>query len=126
MPPAMPKAGVHVMIQCARARASDSVRSAPGPFRTEGASARFNANGDDRVGSNSTGRTGRPEELGNLTVFLLPPGAEFVDGQTIAIDGAAWQATGQNFAALTERLEAQWAATAAAREIDARDKAARG
>jgi hypothetical protein len=59
-------------------------------------------------------------------VFLLAPGAEYVNGQTIAIDGAAWQATGQNFSALTEWSDAQWtAAKAAARDIDARDKARR-
>lgn len=130
VPSAMSKAGVNVMTQSlavewgGRGIRLNSI--CPGPFQTEGASVRLNPTGDDRFGWNPMGRSGKPEELGNLAVFLLAPGAEYVNGQTIAIDGAAWQATGQNFSALTEWSDEQWAAAkAAARGIDARDKAGR-
>ena len=130
VPSAMSKAGVHVMTQSlavewgGRGIRLNSI--CPGPFETEGASARLNPTGDSRFGWNPMGRSGSPEELGNLAVFLLAPGAAFVNGQTIAIDGAAWQATGQNFAAMTEWDDAAWAAARdAARSIDQRDKATR-
>jgi NAD(P)-dependent dehydrogenase (short-subunit alcohol dehydrogenase family) len=130
VPSAMSKAGVHVMTQSlavewgGRGIRLNSI--CPGPFETEGAAVRLNPTGDDRLGWNPMGRQGEPDELGNLAVFLLAPGAAFVNGQTIAIDGAAWQATGQNFAAMTEWDDAAWAAARdAARGADKRDKAAR-
>lgn len=131
VPSAMSKAGVHVMTQSLAVEwGGRGIRLnaiCPGPFETEGASARLNPTGDSRFGWNPMGRHGTPQELGNLAIFLLAPGAEFINGQTIAIDGAGWQGTGQNFSALTEWSDAQWAdAKAAARGIDARDKAARG
>jgi len=131
VPSAMSKAGVHIMTQSLAVEwGGRGIRLnaiCPGPFQTEGASARLNPTGDSRFGWNPMGRHGTPQELGNLAVFLLAPGAEFVNGQTIAIDGAAWQGTGQNFAALTDWTDEQWAdAKAAARGIDARDKAVRG
>lgn len=130
VPSAMSKAGVHVMTQSLAVEwGGRGVRLnaiCPGPFETEGASARLNPDGDERFSWNPMARHGRPEELANLAVFLLAPGAEFINGQTIAIDGAAWQATGQNFSKLTEWSDDQWAAAkAAARAVDARDKAAR-
>ncbi len=130
VPSAMSKAGIHAMTQSLAVewgpRGIRLNAVCPGPFETEGAGVRLNPSGDDRFGWNPMGRKGDAEELGNLVVFLLAPGAAFVNGQTIAIDGAAWQATGQNFAALTEWTDDQWqAARAAARSIDARDKAER-
>lgn len=47
-------------------------------------------------------------ELVNLAVFLMGPGAEYVNGQTIAIDGAMYQATGGNFSGLREWGDEQW------------------
>lgn len=131
VPSAMSKAGVHIMTQSLAVEwGGRGIRLnaiCPGAFETEGASVRLNPTGDSRFGWNPMGRHGTPQELGNLAVFLLAPGAGFVNGQTIAIDGAAWQGTGQNFAALTDWSDEQWAAAkAAARGIDARDKAARG
>jgi NAD(P)-dependent dehydrogenase (short-subunit alcohol dehydrogenase family) len=32
-------------------------------------------------------RTGRPEEIGPLAVYLASPGSEFMTGQTIFLDG---------------------------------------
>lgn len=131
VPSAMSKAGVHVMTQSLAVEwGGRGIRLnaiCPGPFQTEATAARLNPSDDHRLGWNPMGRHGTPSELGNLAVFLLAPGAEFVNGQTLAIDGAAWQATGQNFAAMTEWTDDQWeAAKASARRIDARDKAARG
>lgn len=130
VPSAMSKAGVHVMTQSLAVEwGGRGIRLnaiCPGSFETEGAGVRLNPTGDDRLGWNPMKRQGHPAELNNLAIFLLAPGAAFVNGQTIAIDGAAWQATGQNFAALTEWNDEQWAAAkTAARRVDARDKAAR-
>ena len=73
---------------------------APGLFPTDGMSARLSPGGrgdnsNDRM--NPMGRHGEMHELANLAVFLMGPGAEWVNGQTIAIDGAGYQATGGNF-----------------------------
>ncbi len=73
---------------------------APGLFPTDGMSARLapggrGDNSNDRM--NPMGRHGEMHELANLAVFLMGPGAEWVNGQTIAIDGAGYQATGGNF-----------------------------
>ncbi|MES2289109.1 MAG: SDR family oxidoreductase [Pseudomonadota bacterium] len=130
VPSAMSKAGVHAMTQSLAVEwGGRGIRLnaiCPGAFETEGARVRLNPTDDDRFGWNPMGRKGTPQELGNLAVFLLAPGSEFVNGQTIAIDGAGWQATGQNFAALSGWTDDQWAtAKAAARGIDAREKVAR-
>ncbi len=130
VPSAMSKAGVHAMTQSLAVEwGGRGIRLnaiCPGAFETEGARVRLNPTDDDRFGWNPMGRKGTPQELGNLAVFLLAPGSEFVNGQTIAIDGAGWQATGQNFAALSGWTDDQWAmAKAAARGIDAREKVVR-
>ena len=130
VPSAMSKAGIAAMTQSlavewgGRGIRLNSI--CPGAFETEGAGTRLNPGGDNRLGANPMNRSGEPVELGNLAVFLLAPGAQFVNGQTIAIDGAGWQATGQNFSSLVNWDAAQWdAARQSARGIDARDKAAR-
>ena len=85
---------------------------APGPFPTEGMSARLNPGAEGRaysdMSSNPMNRVGEMAELANLAVYLLAPGSEYVNGQTIAIDGAAYQATGGNFAGLRAWSEEQW------------------
>ena len=73
---------------------------APGAFPTEGMSARLTPSGGAQGTHrdlNPMGRVGEMHELANLAVFLMGPGAEYVNGQTIAIDGAGYQATGGNF-----------------------------
>ncbi len=65
---------------------------APGLFPTKGMSARLSPGGqggNSKNDLNPMGRAGEMHELANLAVFLMGPGAEYVNGQTIAIDGAA-------------------------------------
>ena len=48
-------------------------------------------------------------ELANLAVFLMGPGAEWLNGETIAIDGAGCKAHGGNFyGALKDMGDEQW------------------
>jgi NAD(P)-dependent dehydrogenase (short-subunit alcohol dehydrogenase family) len=115
VPSAMSKAGLNIMTQSLAVEwGPNNIRFnaiAPGPFPTEGAWARLNP-GDSRGGSgapgNPMGRVGKMPELANLAVYLLAPGSEYVNGQTIAIDGAAHQAGGGGFAALRNWTDEQW------------------
>ena len=99
---------------------------APGLFPTEGMTARLDPNGTtfNPNEANPMGRTGRPHELANMALYLLATGSEYVNGQTIAIDGAQYQATGGNFANLRSWDDAQWAQARSA--IGKTDKAERG
>ena len=106
---------------------------APGAFPTQGMSARLSpgGEGDMEGGSrdlNPMGRVGQMHELANLAVFLMGPGAEYVNGQTIAIDGAGYQATGGNFwPALHGLGDADWdSIRAMIKGTNAKDKAERG
>src|SRR5580693_9344151 len=113
VPSAMSKAGLNVMTQSLAVEWGDKgVRLnaiAPGPFPTEGASARLNpGGGGSSQSSNPMGRVGRMPELANLAVFLLAPGSAYVNGQTIAIDGAAHQAGSGGYAALRSWTDEQW------------------
>jgi NAD(P)-dependent dehydrogenase (short-subunit alcohol dehydrogenase family) len=85
---------------------------APGLFPTKGMSARLSPGGrggNSHDDMNPMGRHGEMHELANLAVFLMAPGAEWVNGQTIAIDGAGYQATGGNFfAALKDMDDGDW------------------
>ena len=72
------------------------------------------------------GRVGEMRELANLAVYLLHPLSAYVNGQTIAIDGAAWQASGGNFSRLAGWGDAEWtAAREAIQTPNAKDRAAR-
>ena len=116
VPSAMSKAGLNAMTQSLAVEwGGRGIRFnaiAPGPFPTEGMSARLNPGAQDRAYSdmshNPMNRVGEMAELANLAVYLLAPGSEYVNGQTIAIDGAAYQATGGNFASLRAWSEEQW------------------
>jgi len=115
VPSAMSKAGLNIMTQSLAVEwGPKNIRFnaiAPGPFPTEGAWARLNP-GDSRGGGeapgNPMGRVGHMPELANLAIYLLAPGSEYVNGQTIAIDGAAHQAGGGGFSALRNWTDAQW------------------
>ena len=103
---------------------------APGPFPTKGAWARLSPESGDssmeRGVANPMGRVGEMHELVNLAVLLMGPGCEYINGQTIAIDGGMYNASGGNFSALTAWSDEQWAAARAAIEsANAEDKAKR-
>ncbi|WP_395701308.1 SDR family oxidoreductase [Aquabacterium sp.] len=128
VPSAMAKSGVHAMTQSLAVEwAGRGIRFnaiAPGLFPTEGMSARLNPKGGEhKTRGNPMDRGGRMPELANLAVYLMSPQAEYVNGQTIAIDGGQYQATGGNFSALREWSEADWAQAREA--IEQRNKADR-
>ncbi len=117
VPSAMSKAGLHVMTQSLAVEwGGRGVRLnaiAPGAFPTEGMSARLNPGAERRESDSAPGnpmnRVGKMPELANLAVYLLAPGSEYVNGQTIAIDGAGYQAGGGGFAGLRAWTDEQWA-----------------
>jgi NAD(P)-dependent dehydrogenase (short-subunit alcohol dehydrogenase family) len=128
VPSAMSKAGVSIMTQSLAVEwGNRGIRLnavAPGLFPTEGMSARLNpGGGEHKPQGNPMGRAGRMPELANLAVFLLSPGAEYLTGQTIAMDGGQFQATGGNFSALAAWSGDDWAqARASIRKQDAQDQ----
>ncbi len=136
VPSAMSKAGLNAMTQSLAVEwARHGIRAnaiAPGPFPTEGMSKRLNPDGTgggpmrDQSGGNPMGRVGEMHELCNLAVLLMGPGAAYINGQCIAIDGAAYQAGGGNFSALTAWTDEQWTQAAAAiRAQNEKDRAKR-
>ncbi len=132
VPSAMSKAGLHAMTQSLAVEWGQfGIRFnaiAPGPFPTKGAWERLSLGkrGEGEYAAIPLGRAGQMHELCNLAVFLMAPGGEYVDGQTIAIDGAAYQATGANFSGMRKYTDAQWeemrAAIKAANEKDKADR----
>ncbi|ATQ44816.1 short-chain dehydrogenase [Caulobacter mirabilis] len=118
VPSAMSKAGLNVMTQSLAVEwGHKGIRFnaiAPGPFPTEGMSARLNPGQQQDAYSdmrgNPLGRVGEMRELANLAVYLLHPLSTYVNGQTIAIDGASYNAGGGNFARLAEWGDDQWQA----------------
>jgi len=135
VPSAMSKAGLNIMTQSLAVEwGGRGIRFnaiAPGPFPTEGAWARLNPTGSTPETSESSpgnpmGRVGRMPELANLAIYLFAPGSEYVNGQTIAIDGAAHQAGGGGFAQLRNWTDEQWeTARAAIQGANAQDRAKR-
>jgi NAD(P)-dependent dehydrogenase (short-subunit alcohol dehydrogenase family) len=136
VPSAMSKAGINIMTQSlATEWGRYGMRFnaiAPGPFPTKGMSARLspgggNLTGRDSAGGNPMGRVGEMHELANLAVLLMGKGAEYINGQTIAIDGAGYQAGGGNFySSLSALGDEEWAAIQAAiRGTNEKDKAQR-
>jgi NAD(P)-dependent dehydrogenase (short-subunit alcohol dehydrogenase family) len=116
VPSAMSKAGVNTMTHSLAVEWADrGIRLnaiAPGTFPTEGMSARLRPTEGKAAFSDVSdypmGRVGRMPELANLAAFLMSPGAEYLTGQTIAIDGARYLATGGNFSSLRSWGDAQW------------------
>jgi NAD(P)-dependent dehydrogenase (short-subunit alcohol dehydrogenase family) len=118
VPSAMSKAGLNVMTQSLAVEwGPKGIRFnaiAPGPFPTEGMSARLNPGQQqsayENMSGNPMGRVGDMAELANLAVYLLSKGSEYVNGQTIAIDGGQYNASGGNFSRMTEWGDDQWQA----------------
>ncbi|MEO9600333.1 SDR family oxidoreductase [Parasphingorhabdus sp.] len=117
VPSAMSKAGINVMTQSLAVEwARHNIRLnaiAPGLFPTEGMSSRLNPTGSEEERKHSGAPIDRPgemHELANLAAFLLGPGAEYLTGQTIAIDGGSYLAGGGNFSQLLAWGDDQWTA----------------
>jgi len=137
VPSAMSKAGINVMTQSLAAEwGNRGVRLnaiAPGPFPTEGAWARLSpgttadqANETRRQTGSPLGRVGEMRELANLAVYLLHPLSEYVNGQTIAIDGGGWNAGSRGYNRLADWTDEQWEqARAAIRGANEQDRAKR-
>lgn len=135
VPSAMAKSALHAMtMSLAVEWGKYGIRlnaTAPGPFPTEGAWEKLNpipdaqssATGFDTV---PLGRYGNIQELQNLIIFLQSDGCDYINGQTIAIDGGQHLAQPGTFADLSGLTDAQWqAAREAIQESTQRDKANR-
>jgi len=134
VPSAMSKAGLNVMTQSLAVEwGNRGVRFnaiAPGPFPTEGMSARLNPGGgamaEDKDPMILLGRNGEMRELANLAVYLLDPGSAYVNGQTIAIDGGSHLQTSGGFSRLAGWGDAEWEqARNAIRATNDKDRAQR-
>ena len=139
LPSAMSKSAINTMTQSLAVEwGRHNMRFnaiAPGLFPTKGMGARLAPGGglspDDQSGSsnaaNPMGRAGQMHELANLATFLMGPGAEYVNGQTIAIDGAGYQANGGTFWTTLQGLgDAEWEQMRAMiKGTNAKDKADR-
>jgi NAD(P)-dependent dehydrogenase (short-subunit alcohol dehydrogenase family) len=116
VPSAMSKAGLHVMTKSLAVEwGRFGIRLnaiAPGPFPTEGASKRLRPGGgfEDSAQMNPMRRVGRMEELQNLATFLMADGCDWLTGETVAIDGAGYLATGSGayFTELDKLSDSDW------------------
>jgi NAD(P)-dependent dehydrogenase (short-subunit alcohol dehydrogenase family) len=134
VPSAMSKSAIHAMtMSLATEWGHYGIRLntiAPGEIPTEGMSKRIKPG--DEAGArtkaiNPMGRVGKMEELQNLAVFLISGGCDWINGETIAMDGAQALAMGGNFYQLRDWKDSDW--TAARDSIKAqneKDRAARG
>lgn len=135
VPSSMAKAAVHAMtMSLAVEWARYGIRLnavAPGPFPTEYAWQMLNPTSDSSVGATQAdqvpmGRFGEIAELGNLVLLLLSDGADYITGETIAIDGGHHLAAPSTFAGLNAMSDEQWAqAKAAAKAASEQSKAQR-
>ncbi|TAK41635.1 MAG: SDR family oxidoreductase [Betaproteobacteria bacterium] len=114
VPSAMSKAGLHVMTKSLAVEwGKYGIRLnaiAPGQFPTEGAVKRLRPDGkaEGSAERNPMRRIGQMPELQNLAAFLMADGCEWLTGETIALDGAGWLATGGGFAELDRLSNADW------------------
>src|ERR1700692_3581176 len=134
VPSAMSKSAIHAMtMSLATEWGRYGIRLntiAPGEIPTEGMSKRIKPG--DEAGArtkaqNPMGRVGKMEELQNLAVFLISGGCDWINGETIAMDGGQALAMGGNFYQLRDWSDAEW--TTARESIKAqneKDRAARG
>jgi len=119
VPSAMSKAGINIMTQSlATEWGRYGIRFnaiAPGAFPTKGMMERLSPGRDMNDNPQITdaiplGRVGKMHEISNLATFLMGPGADYLTGQTIAIDGGSYQATGGNFYQMTKLPDETWEA----------------
>src|SRR5947207_8494454 len=72
------------------------------------------------------GRVGKMERLQNLAVFLISGGCDWINGETIAMDGGQALAMGGNFYQLRDWTDADWTqARDAIKAQNEKDRAAR-
>lgn len=133
VPSAMSKAGIDAMTKSLAVEwGRHGIRLnaiAPGVIPTEGASARLRPNDsgtDALVKQNPMQRLGQGQDIGELAAFLLAPGNDWINGQTIALDGGDYLANGAYFKQYFDWSDEDWAAARAAIEArTAADKAQR-
>ena len=115
VPSAMSKSAIHAMtMSLATEWGKYGIRLntiAPGEIPTEGMSKRIKPG--DEAGArtkamNPMGRVGTMEELQNLATFLISGGCDWINGETIAMDGAQALAMGGNFYQLRDWKDADW------------------
>src|SRR6202000_2676058 len=134
VPSAMSKSAVHAMTMSLAAEwGKYGIRLntiAPGEIPTEGMSKRIKPG--DEAGArtraaNPMGRVGTMEELQNLATFLISGGCDWINGETIAMDGGQALAMGGNFYQLREWSDADWnQAKETIKAQNEKDRAARG
>jgi NAD(P)-dependent dehydrogenase (short-subunit alcohol dehydrogenase family) len=134
VPSAMSKAAVHAMtMSLATEWGRHGIRLnaiAPGEIPTEGMSKRIKP-GDEAgaltIANNPMGRVGRMEELQNLATFLISGGCDWINGETIAMDGGQALAMGGNFYGLRAWSDEDWrTAREAIKAQNEKDRAGRG
>jgi len=134
VPSAMSKSAIHAMTMSLAAEwGRYGIRLnaiAPGEIPTEGMSKRLNPTetpGARTAARNPMGRVGTLEELQNLATFLLSNGCDWLNGETIAMDGGQALATGGSFYELRAWGDGDWQkARDAIKSQNTQDKAARG
>ena len=117
VPSAMSKSAIHAMtMSLASEWGRYGIRLntiAPGEIPTEGTSKRIKP-GDEAgartIAMNPMGRVGTMSELQNLATFLISGGCDWINGETIAMDGAQALAMGGNFYQLRDWSDADWKA----------------
>lgn len=134
VPSAMSKSAIHAMtMSLATEWGRYGIRLntiAPGEIPTEGMSKRIKP-GDEAgartIKMNPMGRVGTMEELQNVATFLISGGCDWINGETIAMDGGQALAMGGNFYQLRDWSDDDW--TKARESImaqNAKDRANRG
>ena len=134
VPSAMSKAALHAMtMSLATEWGRYGIRLnaiAPGEIPTEGMSKRLNPGDEPGARTkkvNPMGRVGTMEELENLATFLISGGCDWINGETIAMDGGQALATGGNFYELRDWSDADWTkARDLIKSQNEKDRSARG
>ncbi len=134
VPSAMSKSAIHAMtMSLATEWGRYGIRLntiAPGEIPTEGMSKRIKPG--DEAGArtralNPMGRVGTMEELQNVAVFLISGGCDWINGETIAMDGGQALAMGGNFYQLRDWSDTDWEqARQSIKAQNDKDRAARG
>lgn len=102
---------------------------APGEIPTEGMNRRIKPNevpGTRTIAVNPMGRVGEMDELQNLATFLISGMCDWINGESIAMDGGQTLASGSSFYQYREWSDEQWTqARRAIMEQDQKDRSAK-